>query len=181
MGRFRPALRRYSVPVANGDSGVLQTANGERRPSTARQTLFQAVRYAFYSMSAAVIEFLVENLLEWGFRHFGGMAVAPYWPCYLTALVISVIWNFTINRNFNFNSVVDVRVGMAKILVYYVFFTPLSTWWGHILTSAGWNHNVVLIGTILLNGVTEFMVYRYAVFGKTMNTNRRAQRQAASG
>jgi len=149
--------------------------------SQVRQTLMQAVRYAFFSLSAALIEFVVENGLEWGFRTFGHMTVAPYWPCYLTALIISVVWNFTVNRNFNFKSVVNVRIGMAKVLVYYLFFTPLSTWWGHLLTDgAGWNHNVVLVGTILLNGVTEFLVYRFWVFSKTINTNARAQQRVAT-
>ena len=146
--------------------------------SAMRQTLIQAVRYALFSSSAALIEFSVATALNWIFPHVLDTP-APYWPCYLTALIISVIWNFTINRNFNFKSVVDIRVGMAKVLIYYIFFTPLSTWWTYRLVDvAGWNSTAVLVGTIVVNGVTEFLVYRFWVFDKTINTNQRAQRQA---
>lgn len=147
---------------------------GATRPS-ARLTFIQALRYAFFSASAAGIEFLLGILLPllWRSLHIPG---GSYWPGYLIALIVSIVWNFTINRSFNFKSVVNVRVAMTKVLVYYLFFTPLSTWWVNELTTRlHWNYTLVLIATIIINGATEFLVYRYAVFHRSMNTNKRGQ------
>lgn len=56
-----------------------------------------------------------------------------YWPCYLTALVLSVVWNFTLNRKFTFRSAANVPVAMLKALAYYAVFTPLTTLLGQYL------------------------------------------------
>ena len=49
------------------------------------------LKFTLCSVSAAVIEMAVFALLN----EFTGL---PYWPCYLVALVLSVLWNFTLNR-----------------------------------------------------------------------------------
>ena len=173
-----PILAEGATPQWASATNALTDAEGfylgATRP-TAKLTFVQALRYAFYSLSAAIIEYLLGLLLPlaWASLSIPGN---PYWPCYLIALIVSIVWNFTVNRSFNFKSVVNVRVGMIKVLVYYLFFTPLSTWWVNVLTvDMHWNYNLVLIGTIIINGITEFMVYRYAVFTKSMNTNKHAK------
>jgi len=60
---------------------------------------------------------------------------------------------------------------MLKVLCYYLVFTPLSTWWGHVLSNIGWNDYLIEIPTMIINGVTEFLFCRFVVFGKTINTN----------
>ena len=51
----------------------------------------------------------------------------PYWLSYLIALVLSVLWNFTLNRKFTFQSAANVPIAMLKVACYYAVFTPLST------------------------------------------------------
>ena len=145
--------------------------------NAAKETLWQALRYALFSSSAALIEFGSENLLEFAWRHFAQIERAPYWPCYLIALTLSVVWNFTINRKFNFKSANNVPIAMLKVLGYYLVFTPLSSWGGAVLDGMLWNHNVILVLTILLNGVTEFLFYRFVVFSKSINTNELAKKK----
>jgi putative flippase GtrA len=147
--------------------------------SSTKETWFQAFRYALFSSSAALIEFGSENLLELAWRHWAHVQRAPYWPCYLIALTLSVIWNFTINRKFNFKSANNVPIAMLKVLGYYLVFTPLSSWWGAALDGLGWNHNLILVLTILSNGVTEFLFYRFVVFRKSINTNNLAKKDGA--
>jgi putative flippase GtrA len=147
--------------------------------NAAKETLFQALRYALFSSSAALIEFGSENLLELLWRHWAHVARAPYWPCYLIALTLSVVWNFTINRRFNFKSANNVPIAMLKVVGYYLVFTPLSSWWGDALDGIGWDHNLILVLTILTNGVTEFLFYRFVVFHKSINTNNLAKKRAA--
>ena len=84
--------------------------------------------------------------------------------------MLSVVYNFTINRRYTFRSVTNYQLGMLKILGYYAVFTPLSTWWGDRLTEIGWNDYVVLIGTMLINFITEYLFCRLVVYRNSINS-----------
>lgn len=139
-----------------------------------RENAVQVVKFALFSVSAGIIETvsfaLLNELTRWS-----------YWPCYLIALTLSVLWNFTLNREFTFKSANNVPVAMMKVAGFYCVFTPLSTWWGSALTDAGWNAYVVLLGTMAVNLTTEFLYDRFFVFRGTMNTNKRAVRADEKG
>ena len=66
----------------------------------------RVLKFTFFSISAGLIEMGSFALLN-EFTHF------PYWPCYLIALCLSVLWNFTLNRKFTFQSAANVPVAMA--------------------------------------------------------------------
>ena len=103
-----------------------------------------------------------------------------YWPRYLIALVLSVLWNFTLNRRFTFKSASNVPVAMLKVAAYYAVFTPLSTWLGSFLADTlGWNDFLVTALNMVLNFVTEFLYQRFFVFGKTIDTNDLAKKESA--
>ncbi|MBQ1489484.1 MAG: GtrA family protein [Eubacterium sp.] len=137
----------------------------------AKETRIQIVKFFLFSVSAGIIETLSFTLLK---------VITPwsYWPCYLIALILSVLWNFTLNREFTFKSANNVPVAMFKVFLFYCVFTPASTWWGNALTvHAGWNDYVVLFFTMAINLTSEFLYDRYFVFRDSMNTNKRAQRE----
>ena len=140
---------------------------------TKKQNILQALKYLMFTASAGVIQFvsftLLNETIHWA-----------YWPSYLIALVLSVVYNFTINRKFTFKSAKNVPLAMTQIFIYYLVFTPLSTWWGEALTLAGWNEYIVLFGTMVINLITEFSVYRFIVFRKHMYTNEQGQAELAS-
>lgn len=138
-----------------------------------RREIVRAVKFTLFSISAGAIQLASFTLLE-------RLTELPYWPRYLIALTLSVLWNFTLNRNFTFKSANNVPIAMLKVAGYYAVFTPLSTWWGKALTDAGWNDYVVLIGTMLINFVTEFLFDRFVVFGKTIDTNKLARKERAA-
>lgn len=94
-----------------------------------------------------------------------------YWPAYLIALLVSVLYNFTLNRRFTFKSAANIPIAMIKVLMYYAVFTPLSTWWGDALTAIGWNDYIVLAGTMIINFVTEFLYCRFFVYRNSIYTN----------
>lgn len=100
----------------------------------------------------------------------------PYWPSYLTALVLSVLWNFTFNRRYTFRSDASVGRSMLLVALFYAVFTPVSTWWGHVLTTAGWNDFLVLAITMAVNFVTEFLYQRFVVYRNRIDTNDVARR-----
>ena len=128
------------------------------------QNLRQAVQFVLFSCMAGIIQTLAFTMLNEVCRF-------EYWPAYLIALALSVLYNFTVNRRYTFRSATNVPVAMAKVFGYYCVFTPLSTWWGNALTAAGWNEYIVLFGTMVINMVTEFLFCRFVVYRNSIDTN----------
>ena len=127
------------------------------------ENLRQMIKFLLFSMSAGLIQVLTFTLL---FEIAGFI----YWPSYLIALILSVIWNFTLNRKFTFKSSANVPVAMTKIAIYYLIFTPLSTWWGDALTNINWNEYLILFLTMVTNLISEFIVTKYIVYKNEINT-----------
>ncbi len=124
----------------------------------------RVVKFTLFSLSAGLIEIVTFTLLN-------EFVKWPYWPCYLIALVLSVLWNFTLNRKFTFRSAANVPVAMLKVAIYYAIFTPLSTMLGNYLAETlHWNEYLVTILNMVLNFVTEFLYQRFFVFGKSIDT-----------
>lgn len=134
---------------------------------------WRAIKFTLFSISAGVIQIGSFTLLN-------ELTTLSYWACYLIALVLSVIWNFTFNRKFTFKSANNVPLAMLMTLGYYCVFTPLSTLLEKYLTETClWNEYLVTVMNMLLNFVTEFLFQRFVVFGKSIDTNDLAKRQAA--
>ena len=134
-----------------------------------REELIRTVKFVLFSISAGVIEIgvftVLYELLHW-----------EYWVAYLIALVLSVVWNFTLNREFTFRSANNVPVAMLKVAAYYAVFTPVTTILGNYLVeSCGWNDFLVTALNMVLNFVTEYLYDRFVVFGQSIDTNSRAQ------
>lgn len=129
-----------------------------------KKEFFRALKFTLFSISAGVIQIVSFTVFE-EFLHF------RHWVGYLCALILSVLWNFTLNRKYTFHSAANIPVAMAKVAAFYLVFTPLSTWWTAVLTdSCGWNEYLVVVLTMLVNFVTEFLFQRFFVFGKSIDT-----------
>ena len=132
-----------------------------------KKELLRSVKFVLFSISAGVIQVASFAAME-------EMLHLEHWLSYLISLVLSVLWNFTLNRKFTFQSAANVPVAMLKVALFYLVFTPLSTWWSAVLTEPAyglmWNEYVVLIGTMLINFVTEYLYQRFFVFGKSLDT-----------
>lgn len=141
-----------------------------------KDNIIQAIKFALFSASAGIIQIVSFTLLtELPPRLFDGKEL-PYYACYLPALILSVLWNFTFNRKFTFKSANNVPIAMLKVAAYYAVFTPLSTYLGHLAAQAGVNSYIVEIVTMLVNFVTEFIFDRFVVFRNSINTNDVAKR-----
>ena len=134
----------------------------------------RVVKFTLFSISAGLIEIASFTLLNELLR-------LPYWLSYLTALVLSVVWNFTLNRKFTFQSAANVSAAMFKVACYYVVFTPLSTLLEHYLTGLGWNEYLVTAINMLLNFSTEFLYQRFFVFGKSIDTAKKEKKEKEQG
>ena len=122
------------------------------------------VKFTLFSVSAGLIEIVSFSLLN-------ELLHLPYWMSYLIALVLSVLWNFTLNRKFTFKSTANVPVAMLKVACYYAVFTPLSTLLEHQLAgNLGWNEYLVTAINMILNFVTEFLFQRFVVYRNSVDT-----------
>lgn len=134
---------------------------------TKKEKILQIVKFTLFSISAGIIQFGSFELIAWICRFaFSLTEEQYYWGVYLTALTLSVLWNFTFNRKFTFKSATNVPIAMLKVLAFYLVFTPLSMWWGDALVSIGWDDTLVLALTMIINFVTEFIYDDLFVFRK---------------
>lgn len=137
-----------------------------------KKEFWRAVKFALFSASAGIIEIAVFTVLN-------ELMGLPYWLCYLVALGASVVWNFTLNRKFTFQSANNVPKAMLQVALFYAVFTPLSTLLEHFLTEKlGWNEYLATAINMALNLVTEYLYDRYVVFRDSIDTNERAKKKA---
>ena len=87
----------------------------------------RALKFLLISLSAGVIQIASYTLLF-------EVAHLEHWIAYGISLVLSVVWNFTINRKYTFKSANNVPIAMLKVACFYLVFTPLSLWWNKALT-----------------------------------------------
>jgi len=125
--------------------------------TTEKKSFWQVVKFTLFSISAGIIQVVSFTLLN-------ELALLPYWPAYLISLVLSVLWNFTLNRRYTFQSAANVPVAMAKVFGFYLVFTPLSTWLGHLAETSGVNEYIVLAVTMISNFVLEFLFCKFVVY-----------------
>ena len=150
-----------------------------------KNEVFQALKFTLFSVSAGIVQ-IVTYILFFEAFHW-----AP-WLAYLVSLVLSVLWNYTFNRRYTFRS--DANIGRSMLLVglYYLIFTPLSTWWTAALTGENpftgaaasqtplVNNYVVQAGTMIINFITEFLWQKFVVFRGTIDTNDLAKKKKAN-
>ena len=138
-----------------------------------KKDLIRAVKFVLFSCGAGIIQVLAFTLLN-------EVVKLPYWPAYLTALVLSVLYNFTVNRKFTFKSAANIPVAMLKVFGYYCVFTPVSTWLGdYFADTRGVNAYIVLAVTMVCNLTTEYLFCRYVVYRNSIDTNDSARKEKA--
>lgn len=129
-----------------------------------RKELGRALKFTLFSVSAGIIQIGSFTLLA------EVLTLAP-WVAHLISLILSVVWNFTLNRKYTFQSANNVPIAMLKVAAFYLVFTPASTWWTAVLTeSVGWDKFLVEALTMLTNFVTEFLYQRFVVFRGSIDT-----------
>lgn len=134
-----------------------------------KETL-RAIKFTLFSISAGIIQIVSFTLLN-------ELTPLSEHISYLIALVLSVLWNFTFNRRYTFQSAGNVPKAMALVALFYCVFTPLSTWLEKALVGAGWNEYVVTVLNMIINFVTEFLYDKSVVFRNDTDTNEAAKRQ----
>ena len=134
----------------------------------------RTLKFTLFSISAGVIQIASAALFK-EVLHFES------WLSYLLSLILSVLWNFTVNRKYTFRSDADIKRAMLLTALFYAVFTPVSTWWVAALTGENpfsgepakeenLNYWIVQIGTMVINFVTEFLWQRFVVYRNRVDT-----------
>ena len=125
--------------------------------------LFRIIKFTIISISAGLIQIgsfaLINEIFD-----------CNYWVAYIPSLLLSIIWNFTINRKITFKSSNNVTKSMILVLLFYAVFTPLSTLLGTYLTSINVNEYIVQGINMALNFVLEFLYTRYIIYRNSCDT-----------
>ena len=152
-----------------------------------KTNIFQFIKFALISCSAGIIQIgsftlMNEVLMKTDFMQnlissnetFAKIMMNEYGPIYLIALILSVVWNFTINRKYTFKSAANIPVAMLKVFGFYLVFTPVSTLLGNYFTakfaSISAIEYIVLIITMACNMITEYLFCKFVVYRNQENT-----------
>lgn len=136
-----------------------------------KESLIQAVKFTLLSLSAGLIEAVSFILLE-------RLTSLPYDYKHIISIVLSVLWNFTLNRRYTFKSANNIPIAMLKVALFYVVFIPATAWLGQLASDNNINDYLIKIPTMLLNFVGEFLWWKFVVFRGTENTNKLAAGKA---
>lgn len=142
------------------------------------KNILQAIKFALFSTSAGIIQvasFTVMNELIVPNLNIQNEALlkilnAEYGVCYLVALTLSVLWNFTFNRRYTFRSDCNIPIAMAKVAGFYLVFTPVSVILGEMASGKGVNEYIILALTMASNFVLEYLFCKFVVYRNQENT-----------
>lgn len=170
---------------------ALEAEHAREEKKKKRKTLVQAIKYACFTASAGLIEFLSFTLFinVLPIDHSVMINFITEVPLYnfvstLIALTLSILWNFTVNRKFTFKSAGNVGRAMFLAFLFYVPFFPFKLWFnGYMPTylvagaaaSAGVTaaaylaeHQIITLAvevcSMLLNGVLEFCWQKFVIY-----------------
>ena len=129
-----------------------------------KKELIRKVKFTLFSISAGIIQIILFTILN-------EILKLEYEYSYLIALIASVIWNFTLNREYTFKSVANVPKAMIKVAIFYMIFTPASTLIGKYLVNTVHINEYIVTGfNMLCNFVLEYLYDKYVVFRGTIDT-----------
>ena len=136
-----------------------------------KSELMRSIKFVLFSISAGIVQIVSFTILN------ELVGIKQEWISYLIALTLSVLWNFTFNRRYTFQSASNVPKAMALVALFYLVFAPASTYLEKFLTDGqGWNEYLVTLINMVLNLSLEFPYQRFVVFRNSIDTNDRAKK-----
>lgn len=124
------------------------------------------VKFSLFSISAGIVQFGSYELLSLIFSDN-----SKYGLAYIISVSLSVLWNFTFNFKYTFKAATNIPKAMALAFLFYVFFIPPTAIGGdYLVNSCAWNDTLVLLITMVLNFVLEFLWNRFVIYGKKVDT-----------
>ena len=123
----------------------------------------RSLKFLLFSISAGIIQILSFTLF---IEVFG----LKEWIANALSMLLSVIWNFTINRKLTFKSANNIGIAMLLVALFYACFIPLSSWLTNVANNAGLNEYLVEAMVMISNFVLEFLYCRFVVYRNSCDT-----------
>ena len=131
--------------------------------STKFKEFIRAIKFTLVSISAGLIQVGSFSLLFYVFS-------VPEWLSNAISLVLSVIWNFTINRKITFKSANNVKIAMLLVALFYVVFVPLSSLFHEFAASVNLEAIIAEVIVLIANFVLEYLYTRFIVYRNSCDT-----------
>ena len=144
------------VAGAAGGSGAVAAAVRDPQPAS-KKTLFQAIKYLMVGGSSAVIELVLFQLLNAVFAI--SLAAAN-----VTAVVVSTVFNFLVNRNVTFKSTSNPLRSLVLYLLLFALNTTFSTVVISFLAAQGVYPLVAKVCTMACIVLWNFVLYKKIIF-----------------
>ena len=122
-----------------------------------KKEFVRALKFTIFSISAGIIQIVLFALLN-------ELLELDYWISYISSLLASILWNFTINRKVTFKSSNNVYKSMSLVLLFYLVFTPVSTYLGDLAENNNINEYLILGITMISNFILEYLYTRFIVY-----------------
>lgn len=135
---------------------INMNTNNENNNET-KKGIMQAIKFFMFSATAAIIDvtafFILRNVFN-----------VPIDVAEVISVILSVLYNFTINRKYTFKSTNKIVPAMIKVALFYAVFIPFAAYLS-ILLKEKHVHDAIIKGmTLALNGIGEFLWWKYVVF-----------------
>ena len=139
---------------------------------TKKKEFWRAVKFTLISASAGIVQAA-------SYAVFYSWIGINHWISSAIALVLSVVWNFPINRKYTFKSVGNLNRAMLLVALFYVVFGPVVIYLNFLGENMA-NGYLLLAGTMIVNLVLEYVYTRLVVYRfscdnasqKTQNINK---------
>ena len=136
--------------------GAVAAAVRDPQPAP-RKTLFQAIKYLVVGGSSAVIELVLFQLLS-------AVFAIPLAAANVTAVVVSTVFNFLVNRNVTFKSTSNPLRSLVLYLLLFALNTTFSTVVISLLAAQGVYPLVAKVCTMACIVLWNFVLYKKVIF-----------------
>ena len=137
-------------------SGAVAADVGSPQPAS-KKTLFQAIKYLIVGGSSAVIELVLFQLLS-------AVFAIPLAVANVTAVVVSTVFNFLVNRNVTFKSTSNLLRSLVLYLILFALNTTFSTVAISLLAAHGVYPLVAKVCTMACIVLWNFVLYKKIIF-----------------
>lgn len=138
--------------------------NSSKIVMTKKQQFLQIIKFIYFSIGAGIVEIVSFTILN----EFIGASIEI---CDIVSLILSVLFNFTLNRRFTFKSASNLPLSMSLIALFYLFFTPAGTAFIVWLVSLGVNEYIAKGSKMVINLILEYLYCKFIIYRKNENTN----------
>lgn len=122
-----------------------------------KKGIMQAIKFFMFSATAAIIDITAFFILRKAFNVRIDIAE-------VISVILSVLYNFTINRKYTFKSTNKIVPAMIKVALFYAVFIAFAATLSVALKEKHVPEAIIKGMTLALNGIGEFLWWKYVVF-----------------